>query len=273
MQRQDMQSPLSGQGQVPDMWTPPMGLGGRSERVSLAELQRFDPLAVSPLAPDRPVYYFVKRVLDVLISFVALIVLSPVLLLIALLTRLDSPGPAIFSQTRVGGRRWSYGGYAYWQRYEFRCFKFRTMVDGADPSRHRKFIKALIEGKVGPNDSGEAKFKLAQDSRITRIGRFLRKLSLDELPQLFNVLRGEMSLVGPRPDIPYIVELYKPGWHERLAVTAGMTGFWQTHGRGNVTFEEMVEMDITYVRNQSLWMDIKILALTIPAVITGRGAA
>jgi lipopolysaccharide/colanic/teichoic acid biosynthesis glycosyltransferase len=273
MQLQETPTPLSGQGQPSGTWIPDLPARGSRERVSLAELQRFDPLAVGPLTRDRPGYYFVKRVLDVVISVIALIILAPVLLLVALVTRLDSPGPAIFAQTRVGGRRWSFGGYAYWQQFEFRCLKFRTMVEGADPARHRQFIKALIEGEVDPNDSGDAKFKLEHDSRITRVGRILRKLSIDELPQLFNVLRGEMSLVGPRPDIPYIVELYKPGWHERLAATSGITGFWQTHGRGDVTFEEMVEMDITYVRNQSLWMDIQTLFLTIPTVITGRGAA
>jgi lipopolysaccharide/colanic/teichoic acid biosynthesis glycosyltransferase len=244
-----------------------------AERIGRADIQRFDPLAVSALVPDRPMYYLAKRVLDIVISAIALIVLSPLMLVVAILTRLDSPGPAIFAQTRVGGRRWSYGGYAYWQKHEFKCLKFRTMVAGADPARHRKFIKAMIEGRADANHSGAAKFKLEQDPRITRIGRILRRLSIDELPQLINVLQGDMSLVGPRPDIPYIIDMYKPGWDERMAAKAGITGFWQTHGRGDVTFEQMVAMDIQYVRNQSFWLDVKTLLLTIPAVLTGRGAA
>jgi lipopolysaccharide/colanic/teichoic acid biosynthesis glycosyltransferase len=273
MENYQTPAPLSGQGRSPEPWAAGMVRRESRDRVSLADLQRLDPWAVSPLTRDRPLYYFAKRVLDVVISLIALIILAPVMLVVALVTVLDSPGPAIFAQTRVGGRRWSYGGYAYWQKFEFKCLKFRTMVQDADPARHRQFIRALINGEVGPNDSGGAKFKLEQDSRVTRVGRILRKLSLDELPQLFNVLRGEMSLVGPRPDIPYIVELYKPGWHERFAASPGITGYWQTHGRGDVTFEEMVEMDIVYVRNTSLAMDMRILILTIPTVVTGRGAA
>ena len=273
MERYQTPAPLSGQGRSSEPWTANVQERKPQDRVSLADLRRLDPRAVSPLTRDRPFYYFAKRVLDVVISLIALIILSPVLLVVALVTALDSPGPAIFAQTRVGGRRWSYGGYVYWQQFEFKCFKFRTMVQDADPARHRQFIKALISGEVDPNRSGGAKFKLEQDPRITRVGRILRKLSIDELPQLFNVLRGEMSLVGPRPDIPYAVEMYKPGWYERFAATSGITGYWQTHGRGDVTFEGMVEMDIEYVRNKSLAMDIHTLILTIPVVITGRGAS
>jgi lipopolysaccharide/colanic/teichoic acid biosynthesis glycosyltransferase len=273
MENYQTPAPLSGQGRSPEPWAVGRGRRESRDRVNWADLQRLDPRAVSALTRDRPFYYLAKRILDVVISLIALIILAPVLLVVALVTVLDSPGPAIFAQKRVGGRRWSYGGYAYWQTFEFKCLKFRTMVQDADPARHRQFIKALIDGEVDPNGSGGAKFKLEQDPRITRVGRILRKLSLDELPQLFNVLRGEMSLVGPRPDIPYAVELYKPGWHERFAATSGITGYWQTHGRGDVTFEKMVEMDIEYVRNSSLALDLHTLVLTIPTVITGRGAS
>lgn len=254
-----------------------VGFPGRwrdgSEQIGRAILQRFDARAVSPLKRDRWSYYFAKRLLDLILAAVALVLVAPLMLLIALLIRLDSPGPAIFTQKRVGGRRWTLNGYAYWQRFEFTCYKFRTMVDGADPETHRAYIEALIEGRVGPGSVEGAKFKLSEDARITRVGRILRKTSLDELPQLINVIRGEMSLVGPRPDVPYSVELYKPGWDERLASQPGITGIWQTHGRGDVPFSEMVRMDIEYVRNSSLWLDIRTLVLTIPAVLTGRGAA
>jgi lipopolysaccharide/colanic/teichoic acid biosynthesis glycosyltransferase len=273
MEREATDSPPVGQAGARDTWRSTVAMDTPVDRVSLTEVQRFDPRAVSALTRDRSAFYLAKRLLDIVISVTALIILAPVMLVIAVLIRLDSPGPAIFAQPRVGGRRWSYRGYAYWQQFEFKCLKFRTMMAGADPAAHRKFIKAMIQGKVDANDNGGPKFKLEHDPRITRVGRVLRKLSLDELPQLFNVLRGEMSLVGPRPDLPYIVEMYKPGWHERFAATSGITGYWQTHGRANVTFQQMVEMDIHYVHHQSLWLDIQTLILTIPAVLTGRGAA
>jgi lipopolysaccharide/colanic/teichoic acid biosynthesis glycosyltransferase len=146
------------------------------------------------------------------------------------------------------------------------------MVEDADSSLHEAFCKAFVEGRIESLDGDESAFKLARDPRVTRVGRLLRKTSLDELPQLVNVLKGEMSLVGPRPVPTYEVAGYQT-WHcERLAALPGITGLWQIKGRGRVTFEEMIRMDIDYVRNRSLWLDIKILVFTIPAVLSGRGA-
>jgi len=242
------------------------------QQVNLNLLRRFDPLALSPLGRDRATYRFFKRVLDVTVVALALMILSPLLALIAVLIVLDSGWPIIFSQKRVGARRWTRDGCSYWQRTPFTCYKFRTMVPDADPSMHQAFIKAFVEGHVEPLDATGAKFKLTNDPRVTWVGRILRKTSLDELPQLVNVLKGEMSLVGPRPLPLYEVAEYRDWHRERLAALPGITGLWQVRGRCKVTFEEQIRMDIEYVRNQSLWLDIKILFLTIPAVLSRRGA-
>jgi lipopolysaccharide/colanic/teichoic acid biosynthesis glycosyltransferase len=200
------------------------------------------------------------------------VILSPLIALIALLIVLDSGWPVIFSQKRVGAHRWTREGYSYWQRTTFTCYKFRTMVQNADPSAHQAFIKAYVQGQVERSGANGTQFKLNNDHRVTPIGRILRKASLDELPQLANVLKGEMSLVGPRPLPAYEVAEFQ-AWHrERLAALQGLTGPWQVHGRCQVPFEEQMRMDIEYVRNQSLWLDLKILILTIPAVLSGRGA-
>jgi lipopolysaccharide/colanic/teichoic acid biosynthesis glycosyltransferase len=209
----------------------------------------------------------------VILAILLLVLLSPFMLLIAVLIKLDAPGPVIFVQERVGSRRGSKGGRTIWKVRNFAFYKFRTMVQNADPSIHQAILKAWVEGRAEPSDAGGVKFKPTSDPRVTRVGRILRRTSLDELPQLVNVLRGEMSVVGPRPDLPYSVEGYKPWHHERLAALPGMTGLWQANGRCSVSFDDMVRMDIEYVRNQSLWLDLKILFLTIPAVLSGRGAA
>jgi lipopolysaccharide/colanic/teichoic acid biosynthesis glycosyltransferase len=146
------------------------------------------------------------------------------------------------------------------------------MVDGADQSLHAEYVRAFVEGRVDAGDGGDAAFKLAHDPRVTRVGRILRRTSLDELPQLFNVLKGEMSLVGPRPVPPYEVAQYRESDAERLAALPGITGLWQVDGRGTVPFDEMIRMDREYVRNQTVWLDLKILAATIPAILSGRGA-
>jgi lipopolysaccharide/colanic/teichoic acid biosynthesis glycosyltransferase len=209
----------------------------------------------------------------VVLAVLMLVFLFPAMLLIAILIKLDSSGPAIFVQKRIGSRRRSRDGQTTWEIRAFPCFKFRSMVHNADQSAHQAFIEAYIKGAVERSDSSGCPFKLTNDPRVTRVGHILRKTSLDELPQLVNVLRGEMSLVGPRPDVPYSVESYS-AWHcERFAALPGLTGLWQAKGRSNVTFDQMVRMDIEYVRNQSLWLDLKILLLTIPAVLSGRGAA
>jgi lipopolysaccharide/colanic/teichoic acid biosynthesis glycosyltransferase len=248
--------------------------GGTVEReqIDLDLLQRFDCLALSALVRDRALYYFSKRILDVVVSALALAILSPLLALVAVLIVLDSGWPIIFKQERVGAQRWSRAGYSYWRQTTFTCYKFRTMVRNANPFMHQAFIKAYVEGQVQRSGANGTQFKLNNDPRVTRIGRILRKASLDELPQLANVLKGDMSLVGPRPLPAYEVAEFQ-AWHrERLAALQGLTGPWQVHGRCQVPFEEQMRMDIEYVRNQSLRLDLKILILTIPAVLSGRGA-
>ena len=197
---------------------------------------------------------FACRALDLVATLVLLVLLLPLLLVIALAIKLDSPGPVLFRQHRVGrGRR------------QFFVAKFRTMRHGADHDVHRDYMLALIE-------SGTPAPKLAGDARVTRVGSFLRRTSLDELPQLWNVLRGEMSLVGPRPPIPYEVERYPAHWFERFQVKPGVTGLWQVSGRSEVSLEEMIALDVDYVRRRSVLLNAWILLRTVPAVITMRGA-
>lgn len=213
-----------------------------------------------------------KRVIDLSLSIVILIVLAPVMILIAGLIKLDSAGPVIFRQERVGSRRRKNVGNSTWEIKNFRVYKFRTMFENADQSLHKKHIKAFVDGTLPTEDSENANFKIKKDVRITRVGRILRKTSLDELPQLFNIINGEMSLVGPRPVPTYEVAEYESWHYKRLAALPGVTGLWQVEGRGRVTFDEMMNMDIEYVLNQSLLLDMKILALTVPAVLFGTGA-
>ena len=199
--------------------------------------------------------------MDLAIGVPALIVLSPILALIAIIVRLDSRGPAFFRQTRVG-----MGGRP------FAMWKFRTMVRDAPDELHRDLVLPLVRGCAGnapERAAGPARriYKLADDPRITRTGRWLRKTSLDELPQLFNVLRGEMSLVGPRPPVTYEYDAYA-GWQlERLEMPQGMTGLWQVSGRSRLSYRRMHELDIEYVRRWSVWLDLKILAMTLRAVV------
>ena len=194
------------------------------------------------------------RVLDLVATTLLAIFLAPFVLLIALIIKLDSPGPVLFRQQRVGR-----------DRTQFLVAKFRTMQHGADHDVHRDYMLALIE-------SGTPAPKLAGDARVTRFGGFLRRTSLDELPQLWNVLRGDMSLVGPRPPIPYEVEHYPSHWFERFAVKPGVTGLWQVSGRSEVSLEQMIELDVEYVRRRSLLLNLWILLRTAPAVLTMRGA-
>ena len=220
---------------------------------------------------DNTVYFYSKRLVDITLALLSLTVLLPIMVIIAILIKLDTPGPVLFLHERVGSKRRSENGQTHWQVRNFHVYKFRTMVHNADQSLHQAYIKAFVEGRIQLTGS-EDKYKLTNDPRVTRIGHLLRKTSLDELPQLFNVLKGEMSLVGPRPVPPYEVAGYKAHHHERLARLPGITGLWQVEGRGLVTFEEMISMDIQYVRSQSLWLDFKILFMTIPAVLSRRGA-
>ena len=211
----------------------------------------------------RPVYDALKRVLDVVGSLALLIVLAPLLVLIAILVKSKSRGPVLFRQVRIGE-----------MMQPFTMLKFRTMTVNADHTLHHEFVSSFINAggaRSGPGTNGV--FKLTNDPRVTPVGRILRKTSLDELPQLWNVLRGDMSLVGPRPALAYELEQYKP-WHRRRVLEAkpGVTGLWQVAGRSRTTFDEMVRLDLRYARSRSLWTDIKILLATPAAVISEKGA-
>lgn len=198
-----------------------------------------------------------KRILDYLLAIPALIVLSPLFAIIALLIKLDSRGPVIYSQERVG-----------LNDVIFRCHKFRTMVQNADEGLHIDQIQSYAAGSLDESES----IKLKDDPRVTRVGKLLRLTSLDELPQLFNVLTGEMSLVGPRPVPVYEADLYHLWQSERMSALPGITGLWQVSGRSEVSFDEMLRMDIRYIRNQSFELNLMIMLATIPAVISRRGA-
>jgi exopolysaccharide biosynthesis polyprenyl glycosylphosphotransferase len=205
----------------------------------------------------------VKRTSDLFIATLALIVLSPLWMLIALLIKLDSRGPVFYKQERVGmdGRI-------------FLFYKFRSMHVGVDDATHREYQRAYISGQADSNlgDDERPVFKLRSDQRITRIGALLRKTSLDELPQLFNVMRGDMSVVGPRPPIPYEVENYQVWHRKRLDMKPGITGLWQVSGRNRIPFDEMVRMDLYYIENWSLLLDIKIILQTLPVMWRGEDA-
>lgn len=194
----------------------------------------------------------VQRLLDCVFSVVLLFFCLPIFLVIAVAIRLNSRGPILFTQKRVGKNG-----------VEFDFYKFRSMVHDAEELR-----KALEE----QNERNGPVFKMRNDPRITRVGRWLRKLSLDELPQLVNVFKGEMSLVGPRPALPREVALYTPRQRQRLAVTPGITGLWQVSGRASISFEHSVELDLCYIQNQSLRLNLYILWKTVPAVLSGEGA-
>ena len=239
-------------------------------------LRKIDPQALSPVADKRSIYYASKRVLDFGLAFLALVILSPLIALVAILIKLDSPGPVFFKQERVSVKRKAYNHVTYWQKVTFKCFKFRTMVCNADPSLHKSYIKALInndsESIAALQGEDTQVRKLTRDPRITRLGRILRKSSIDEIPQFINVLKGEMSLVGPRPAIPYEVEMYKP-WHfRRLETKPGITGLWQVTARSSCDFDESVILDIQYVDQQTFWLDLKILLKTPIAGLFCRGA-
>ena len=212
---------------------------------------------------DRSLTARIKRALDVSGSLMLLLLVGPAFLMIAALIKLTSPGPVFFRQIRIGQ-----------DAKPFTILKFRTMFANADHALHRDYVSWFIQSSgQGAAGSHNGVFKLTHDPRITPIGHLLRKTSLDELPQFLNVLTGEMSLVGPRPPIPYELEQYKP-WHCRRVLDAkpGITGLWQVSGRSRTTFDEMVRLDLRYARTRSLWTDIKILLATPRAVISGKGA-
>jgi len=223
-------------------------------------------------------YYFFKRLFDLTFTLLASIVLLPLMLIITLLIRLDSPGSAIFKQERVGAKRKLKDGRTVWVIRTFPFYKFRTMHTDIDTKLHQKYMEAYISGdeskmsELQPDAKSASSYKLNGDPRITRMGKLLRRLSLDELPQLWNIIKGDMSLVGPRPPIPYEVEKYQQRHLRRLAALPGLTGLWQVSGRCETTFEEMVQLDLEYIEKQSVWLDLKILLKTVPAVITAKGA-
>jgi len=214
-------------------------------------------------------YLFTKRLLDIVLAAIALVLLSPLMAIIAIAIRLDTSGPILFRQQRVRGDQDSQVKHP--EENAFTFLKFRSMYHGVDQNVHRRYMESLINGKAKANGAG-SRYKLVSDRRITRVGRILRKTSLDELPQLINVLRGEMSLVGPRPAISYEVAQYQ-SWHrQRLAVAPGITGLWQTSGRSDLSFDEMASLDIQYAAMRSIWLDLVVLMKTIPAVLSAKGA-
>jgi exopolysaccharide biosynthesis polyprenyl glycosylphosphotransferase len=206
-----------------------------------------------------------KRGVDILGAVTGLILFSPIMLITALIIKVTSAGPVIFKQNRFGKRG---------TRFPF--YKFRSMHWNVNDQLHREYVTNLIKGdleKINQGNGEEPLYKMKFDPRVTPVGKIIRKTSIDELPQFFNVLKGEMSLVGPRPPLPYEVEKYEP-WHLRriLEVKPGITGLWQVDGRSKTSFDDMVRMDLRYVQNWSLWLDIKILLKTVRAVIRPNGA-
>ncbi len=196
------------------------------------------------------------------LAVLLLLLLAPLMVLVALAIRLDSRGPAVFRQTRLGQ-----------SLKPFTVHKFRTMKADASHEVHRRFVLGLIAGDEPSAQDGSPRFKLSSDDRVTRVGRFLRRSSLDELPQLWDVVCGHMSLVGPRPAIPYEVEHYPQHWFGRFDVKPGVTGLWQVNGRSEVTLEEMIRLDLEYVQRRSLRLNIWLVLRTVPAVLSLRGAS
>lgn len=198
-------------------------------------------------------YKFFKRVIDVVCSLVGLLVLSPVLIVVSILIKLESDGPIIFSQDRIG-----------YKGQEFKMYKFRSMVVNAEELK-----KKLAE----QNEMSGPMFKMKNDPRVTKVGKLIRKTSIDELPQLINILKGEMSLVGPRPSLPKEVKEFEPWMMERLEVKPGLTCYWQVSGRNSINFEEWMKLDIKYVRERSFWGDIKLILQTIFVLFGDKNAS
>ena len=223
------------------------------------------------------VYFAAKRVIDIVAASLVLLVLGIPMLIIAMLIEIETPGSAIFAQERVTARRKRIvNGKAEFDVVTFTCYKFRTMYKDASSEMHQAFMKAFIKNDsaamaaINGTENAEVK-KIVKDPRVTLIGKFLRKTSLDELPQFINVLKGEMTLVGPRPCIPYEVEEYQ-AWHkQRLQAIGGITGLWQVSARSAADFDGMCKLDIEYIESQSLMTDIKIILKTPLVMIFGRG--
>jgi exopolysaccharide biosynthesis polyprenyl glycosylphosphotransferase len=223
------------------------------------------PLDVDESIKTTRFHMALKRVMDIAGSLVGLILFSPLMLLTAIAINITSPGPVIFKQSRFGKKG-----------IHFPFYKFRSMYWNVDDQIHRDYVENLIKGDLKKINQGDGKtplYKMKSDPRITPVGKIIRKTSIDELPQFLNVLKGEMSLVGPRPPLPYEVEKYEP-WHLRriLEVKPGITGLWQVDGRSTTSFDDMVRLDLRYVQNWSLWLDIKILVKTLKVFIRPNGA-
>lgn len=202
-----------------------------------------------------------KRALDIAGASVLLIATAPLAIAIAAAIRLDSSGPAVLRQKRCGldGR-------------PFDCLKFRSMHNRADDGPHRRYVQALVTGR-SDQTNGDGVYKLVDDDRVTRVGRWLRRTSLDELPQLWNILKGDMSLVGPRPPLPYEVELYDERQHARLRCRPGLTGLWQVSGRNALSYRDMCELDLRYIEEWNHLLDVRILMRTLPVVFLNSGHA
>lgn len=206
-------------------------------------------------------YIFVKRMLDFVLALFAITVLGLPMLVIAIGIRISSPGPIFYRQKRIGKNG-----------KPFAMLKFRSMQVQNDPDLHKQYVQKLIRENTAPSALGKNSLKIVGDPRITGMGKYLRKFSLDELPQFFNVLKGEMSVVGPRPSLPYEVEVYEE-WHkQRLNILPGITGLWQVTARNTVAFDEMVRIDLEYMQSMNLWLDLKIIILTPIEMILGKGA-
>ncbi len=241
---------------------------------------------ISPDAPDfilsgeqvgkRMAYYRVKALFDGLFAFLILLFLLPFLAVIGIFIVLDSPGPIFFRQTRVGARLVKTADGLQWQRYDFQFIKFRSMAADADSTVHREYVTALIQNDqqrmAELQGDHSTVHKLTHDKRVTRLGHFLRKYSLDELPQFVNVLRGEMSVVGPRPALPYEVEMYRSWQLARLQARPGITGLQQVTARCTEDFDSQVRLDIQYIQQQSIWNDLVIMMKTPIAILRAEGA-
>jgi len=238
--------------------------------MALDSTQKFQQLTESLVSPAGTRFRermwaerFVKRSIDVVSASLVTVLGFPFFLAVALLIKLTSRGPVFYSQLRIGE-----------QGEVFTLYKFRTMRQGADDSIHREFTRSFIEGRMSNSSLDEKSpsvYKLTNDPRVTSIGNFLRKTSLDELPQFINILKGEMTIVGPRPPLQYELEYYEE-WHKlRLEVKPGLTGLWQVSGRSSVPFNEMVKLDLYYIEHWTLLLDLKIMMRTIPVMLFGSG--
>jgi lipopolysaccharide/colanic/teichoic acid biosynthesis glycosyltransferase len=223
-------------------------------------------------------YYLVKRLVDIILAAASIVLLISLLPLVAIAIKVDSPGPVFFNQQRIRGRRVARADGATWTIEPFTLYKFRTMRNDADPSLHRRYMTAYLSGDeaqlsaLRPGRRCGESYRPMNDPRVTRVGVWLRKLSIDELPQLWNVLKGDMSLVGPRPPLRYEVDLYDRHHLARLATPCGLTGLAQVKGRSAIGWEDMVRWDLDYIARQSLWLDLKILLSTLPVVLSANGA-